>query len=87
MHDFEKGLLPQILGRLSFVAPLPPDAAQIDSVEDHHQIRCLDLDALLRLLCRSRGREAEAPSLQSLDVGITRPSFLVRYTIFVRSVC
>ena len=35
----------------------------------------------------ARGGEPEGGLLQSLDVGITIPSFSVRYTIFARSVC
>src|SRR5512135_716766 len=49
---------------LPLVPSLPPDAAQVDPVEDHHQVRRLDLHALRRV--RRRGREAKGPAFQAL---------------------
>ena len=60
-----KGLPPpRISGGLPLVASLAPDTAQVDPVEDHHQVRRLDLDALRPGCCR-RGREAEAAFFQT----------------------
>jgi hypothetical protein len=58
----------------SGVAPLPSYAAETDPVEDHHQVRRLDLDMAGRL--GRRGREPEASSLQPLvpqDISIGIP--------------
>src|SRR3954454_12500671 len=71
---FRKGPSSRILDGFSGIAPLPSDAAQVDPVEDHHQVRRLDLHALRRVL-RRRGREAERALLEPLDAGITMPSF------------
>jgi hypothetical protein len=65
---------------------LPPDAAEIDPVEEHHQVRRLDLHAL-GLRSRRRGWKAERALLQPLDLGITVPSFLWRYKISARPSC
>jgi hypothetical protein len=64
----------------SGVAQLPPDAAEIDPVEDHHQVRRLDLDMTGRL--GRGGREPEAPFFEPFvpkDISVGIPiSILVR---------
>src|SRR3954466_335376 len=60
---FRKGPSSRILDGFPRIAPLPPDAAQVDPVEEHHQVRRLDLHALGRR-GRRRGREAERALLQ-----------------------
>src|SRR4051794_35431646 len=60
---FRKGPSSRILDGLSGVPSLPPDTPQVDPVEEHHQVRRLDLKAL-GLRGRRRGRKAERALLQ-----------------------
>ena len=72
------------------VALAPPRGGQIDPIEDQGQVGDGEFDPRgARELRGARGRlqALVATDLQPLDVGITIPSFLVRYTIFARSVC
>jgi hypothetical protein len=58
------------------------DAREIDPFEEHDEVRGADLDPWLGL---GRWRKAKASGFQSLDAGITMPSFLWRYTNSVQS--
>src|SRR3954451_18963522 len=62
---FRKGPSWRIFDGFSGIASLPPDAAQVDPVEEHHQVRRLDLHAL-GLRNRRRGWKAERALLQPL---------------------
>ena len=55
-----------------------PRGSQVDSGEEHGQLRRLDLDPIPS----SDLGHLEGAGLEPLDVGIAIPSFLVRYTIF-----
>jgi hypothetical protein len=54
---------------------------QVDTGQEHGQLRRLEFDAILG----DRLGHLEAPLLKTLDVGITIPSLLWRYTKFVQS--
>ena len=71
-------------GHRAVIAPRAPHAGEIDPRQEHDQVRGADLDLRGPV---GRGGEAVAPFLESLDVGITIPSFLWRYTNFARSGC
>src|SRR3954464_2858903 len=60
---FRKGPSSGIFDGIPGIASLPTDAAQVDPVEDHHQVRRLDLDPF-RCAFHRRGREAEAAFFQ-----------------------
>jgi hypothetical protein len=60
-----KGPSSEILDGFSGVSPLPADAAEIDPVKDHHQVRRLDFYALRRARRRC-DREADRALLESL---------------------
>jgi hypothetical protein len=81
-----KGPSSRIPNGFSGVAALTPDGPEVDPVEDHHQVGRLDLDVRGPLRRCPRGEE-EVAFFEPLEVGITVPSFLVRYTIFARSGC
>ena len=59
-----------------------PRAPEVDPGEDHRQLRRPQLDAA----GPCRGGDFEAPRLESLDLGITMPSFSWRYTNSVSSI-
>ena len=59
-----------------------PRRAQVDAGEDHGQLSRVQLDAG----AIAGVGDLEGAGLESLDVGITIPSFLVRYTIDLRAV-
>jgi hypothetical protein len=62
--------------------PLPsPGRLEVDAGEDHGQLGRVQLDAV----ALAGVGDLEGADFESLDVGITIPSFLVRYTIFARS--
>jgi hypothetical protein len=59
------------------------DAGEVDTFQEHHQVGRTHLNSRAGL---AGAGEAIAPGFEPLDVGITMPSLLVRYTIFARSV-
>jgi hypothetical protein len=68
-------------GRPGITGP-PPGRIEIDAGQEGGEFGGGHLDAI-----GPGGREAEGAALESLDVGIAIPSFLVCYTIVARSGC
>jgi hypothetical protein len=65
------------------IAFAPFYAREIDAFQEHDEVGGTDLNAGLSL---GRRGEAKGSDLQSLDAGITMPSFLWRYTNSVESI-
>src|SRR5262245_43934784 len=68
-------------GHRAVIAPRAPHAGEIDARQEHDQVRGADLDVLGPV---GRGGEAIAPLLEPLEVAITMPSLLCRYTNCLR---